>query len=51
MSAKRKGGRRPANDEYEPQKYPAWVRIFVWVFLVIFIFSVAGGILIVGNGH
>ena len=52
MSAqqRRKRPARNNDDEYTPQRFSPWVRAFVWIFLVIFIFSVAGGILIIGGG-
>ena len=33
---------------YRPSRRQTWLRIFVWIFLVIFAFSVVGGIMIFG---
>ena len=36
---------------YRPSRRQAWLRIFVWVFLVIFAFSVVGGVVVFGVGR
>jgi hypothetical protein len=31
---------------YRPSRRQVWLRVFVWVFLVIFAFSVVGGVVV-----
>lgn len=50
-NGKRKPAARRSDDDYAPQRFSPWVRAFVWIFLVIFVFSVAGGILVLGGGN
>jgi hypothetical protein len=32
-------------ERYRPSRFDFWKRLFIWVFIVIFVFSVAGGVM------
>ncbi len=38
-------GRSLKEERYRPSRFEFWKRLFIWVFIFVFAFSVAGGII------